>query len=203
VNSLNFGAQSVGTTSPAKSVTLSNTGKATLKVASIATTGDFAQTNNCKSSLAPGKNCTISVTFKPTSAGSRNGTLSVSDNAAGSPQAVSLSGTGNGNQVSVLPTSLTFGSFRVGTQSAAKMVTVTNNQAVAITLSAAFGGRNPGDFAIGAGTTCGASLAATSSCVYSVTFKPLARKGRSATLNVSASPDSGSPHAITLSGTGS
>ena len=203
VNSLNFGAQSVGTTSPAKSVNLSNTGKATLKVASIATTGDFAQTNNCKSSLAPGKNCTISVTFKPTSAGLRNGTLSVSDNAAGSPQAVSLSGTGNGNQVSVLPTSLTFGSFRVGTQSAAKMVTVTNNQAVAITLSAALAGRNPGDFAIGAGTTCGASLAATSSCVYSVTFKPLARKGRSATLNVSASPDSGSPHAVTLSGTGS
>ena len=89
---------------------------------------------------------------------------------------MNLSGTGNGNQVSVLPTSLSFGSFRVGTQSPAQMVTVTNNQSVAITLSAALGGNNSGDFAIGAGTTCGASLTATSNCVYAVTFKPLARK---------------------------
>ena len=84
------------------------------------------------------------------------------------------------------------------------MVTVTNNnQSVAITLSDALGGSHPGDFAVGAGTTCGSSLAATSSCVYAVTFKPLARKSRSASLNITASPDPGSPHAITLSGTGS
>jgi hypothetical protein len=142
----------------------------------------------------------MSVTFKPTSGGLRSGTLAITDNAAGSPQTVSLSG--SGNQVTVLPTSLSFGSFKVGTKSPPQMVTVTNNQAVAITLSDALGGNNPGDFAVGAGTTCGSSLAATSSCVYAVTFKPLARKSRHATLNISASPDPGSPHAIALSGTG-
>jgi hypothetical protein len=201
VDSLDFGSQPIGTTSPAKPVSLSNTGKASLKISSVATTGDFAQTNNCKSNLAAGKSCAISVTFKPTSGGIRSGTLAINDNAAGSPQIVSLSG--SGNLVTVLPTSLSFGSFTVGTRSPSKMVTVTNNQAVAITLSDALGGNNPGDFAVSAGTTCGSSLAATRSCVYAVTFKPLARKSRGATLNISASPDPGSPHAIALSGTGS
>jgi hypothetical protein len=38
--------------------------------------------------------CAISVTFKPTAAGTRTGTLSVSDTATGSPQTVNLSGRG-------------------------------------------------------------------------------------------------------------
>jgi hypothetical protein len=128
----------------------------------------------------------------------RIGTLAITDNAAGSPQTVSL----GGNLVTTLPTSLAFGSFMVGTQSPPQMVVVTNNQSVAITLGVSLGGANPANFAIAAGTTCGSSLAATSSCVYAVIFKPLAKKSRSATLSITASPDPASPHAIGLSGTG-
>jgi len=92
--SLTFSSQNVSTTSAAQTVTLSNTGNASLSISSIATTGDFAQTSACGTSLAAGANCQISVTFKPTTNGQRTGSLSVNDNASGSPQSVSLTGSG-------------------------------------------------------------------------------------------------------------
>lgn len=90
---LNFPNQLVGTTRTAQTVTLSNSGTATLTITSIAPSGDFTETNNC-GSVAVGKSCTITVTFAPTAAGSRIGTLTITDNSPGSPQTVSLSGTG-------------------------------------------------------------------------------------------------------------
>jgi subtilase family serine protease len=96
---LTFSSQNTGTTSPAQSVTLSDTGSASLTISSItvggSNPGDFAQTNTCGSGVAAGGNCTINVTFKPTATGSRSASLSISDNASGSPQALTLSGTGN------------------------------------------------------------------------------------------------------------
>src|SRR5207244_1316720 len=96
--SLTFSAQGIGTTSPAKSVTLKNTGTASLTITSIAITGtnagDFAQTHTCGTSLAAGASCSINVTFKPTASGTRTATLSISDNGGGSPQSVPLTGTG-------------------------------------------------------------------------------------------------------------
>src|SRR5262249_42453184 len=68
--SLNFGNQLVGSSSAAQSVTLTNSGAATLTISSISASGDFSQTNTCPSSLGPAANCTISVTFTPTAAGS-------------------------------------------------------------------------------------------------------------------------------------
>jgi hypothetical protein len=101
--SLSFGSQTVGTTSGAETVTLNNTGKAALSITSIAVTGtdasNFAQTNTCGSSVALGANCTIAVMFTPTALGTRTASLSISDNASGSPQTVALSGTGGHNVV--------------------------------------------------------------------------------------------------------
>jgi len=91
---LTFASQNVNTTSVAQPVTLTNAGDASLTISSIATTGDFAQTGTCGSSLAAGANCQISVTFKPTTNGQLTGSVSVTDNATGSPQSVSLTGTG-------------------------------------------------------------------------------------------------------------
>ena len=97
--SLAFSAQGIGTTSAAKAVTLKNTGTTRLTITSIAITGinavEFAQTHNCGSSLAAGANCTISVTFKPMAGGTRTAAVSLGDNAAGSPQEVTLSGIGS------------------------------------------------------------------------------------------------------------
>ena len=98
--SLTFSSQQVGSSSAAQSVTLTNSGNATLMISGISITGadagDFAQTNTCGSSVAASANCTISVTFKPTASGSRTASVSVADNATGSPQTVSLTGTGGG-----------------------------------------------------------------------------------------------------------
>ena len=95
--SLNFGNQTVGVASAAKMVTLQNTGNVNLSIASIqitgANNGDF-KSSTCPSSLAPKATCQISVTFTPAAAGTRTAALSISDNAPGSPQSVSLTGVG-------------------------------------------------------------------------------------------------------------
>jgi hypothetical protein len=96
--SLTFGSQIVGTTSAAQSVTLTNTGTATLNITGIGlagtNSGDFSETSTCGSSVAAGANCSIGVTFAPTATGSRSASVFISDNASGSPQTISLSGTG-------------------------------------------------------------------------------------------------------------
>jgi hypothetical protein len=93
--SLTFGGiQLVGTTSPALSVKLINYGTTALNLASIAASANFGESDNCGSSLPSGGIGTIKVTFTPTAAGNLMGTISVIDNASGSPQTVTLSGTG-------------------------------------------------------------------------------------------------------------
>jgi FtsP/CotA-like multicopper oxidase with cupredoxin domain len=80
-------------TSKTLPVTLSNPGTAPLTINGISAGGRFSQTNNCGSSLAIGATCTINVTFSSNTAGTFTGTLTVNDNAPGSPQTASLSGT--------------------------------------------------------------------------------------------------------------
>jgi hypothetical protein len=96
--SLGFSTRAIGTTSATKKITLTNVGTTTLVVTSIVITGpnagDFAQTHTCGSSLAAGASCSISVVFKPTGSGTRTAAVSVTDNAAGSPQKASLRGFG-------------------------------------------------------------------------------------------------------------
>ena len=89
---LSFGLVATGSTSTAQTVTVSNPTSAAAPVSSIAVTGAFAQTSNCGSSIAAGASCTVSVTFKPATAGSAAGTLTV--NAGGTTSTVSLTGTG-------------------------------------------------------------------------------------------------------------
>jgi trimeric autotransporter adhesin len=191
----------VASTSPAKNLKLTNNRSTALTITGIAlggtNPGDFLKTTTCGASLAAFASCTISVRFKPTALGARSATVKVNNNA--SLQA-SLTGTGAA-QVTVAPTSLSFGSVTHGTTSAAKLVSVTNNQSAALTISAiSLSGTNPGDFL--KTTTCGASLAAFASCTVSVKFKPATTGARSATLTVTDSPDTGSPHKVSLGGTG-
>jgi hypothetical protein len=96
--SLNFGSQTVGTKSAPQPVTLINTGSAVISVSQISIYElyykDFQESNNCPSSLAPQASCTINVSFKPGEKGAHTATLDITDNGGGSPQKVSLSGTG-------------------------------------------------------------------------------------------------------------
>jgi YVTN family beta-propeller protein len=93
--SATYAEQSVGTTSTAKTFTLTNNQTVALTSIAISTTGDFAvSTTTCTTSLAAKGKCTISVTFTPTQTGTRTGQLSVSDSASNSPQTSALKGTG-------------------------------------------------------------------------------------------------------------
>src|SRR5947199_177137 len=95
--------RSLGTTSAAQTITLSNAGSAALSLTGITMAGtnatDFSETNSCGSSVAAGGSCTISVSFTPTGAGPRSGIMSINDSATGSPHAAALSGTGVRPQV--------------------------------------------------------------------------------------------------------
>jgi len=201
--SLSFGNQAIDTTSAVKTVTLTSAGTANLILSSIAITGtnagDFAKTSNCPATLAPGKKCTVNVTFTPSQLGSRSASLTFTDNAAGSPQTVPLTGKGVA-QATVSPTALTFALQPVGTTSAAKIVTLRNNLGTALTIhSIAFIGANPGDFA--ETNTCDGSVPAKGTCTISVTFKPMATGARAATLTVADSANN-SPQKVSVKGTG-
>lgn len=106
-SSLTFPSTPVGVTSTVQTVKLSNQGNASLTIASIQVSGDYAESNNCSGSVAAGSSCTLSITFTPTATGSRSGTLTINDNAAGSPQTIALSGSGSGFTLSSAPSSAT------------------------------------------------------------------------------------------------
>jgi uncharacterized repeat protein (TIGR03803 family) len=118
---VSVGGQVVGTTSAAQTVTLTNTGNAALNITSIAITpAAFTETNKCGASLAAGASCIITVMFTPSSAGEISGTLTITDNAFGSPHRVSLSGVGQdftigpyNLSVTVIPGATTSGAFQV------------------------------------------------------------------------------------------
>ena len=197
--SLAWGSVVVGATGAAKTVTLKNSGTSTLGIDSIAPSGDFAlatSTKPCGSTLAVGASCLIKVTFTPTQTGTRAGSLTITDSAANSPQTVSLTGTG-AVQATLTPTTATYAATKVGATSAAKVFTLANKQAVALTGISASA---TGDFSVST-TTCSTSLAAKTSCKISVVFKPTQTGTRAGQLQVNDSAV-GSPQTSSLTGTG-
>jgi len=196
--SLTFGTQLVGTSSNPQPVTLTNTGSATLDISKIAASGSFSQTNNCPSSVPPNGQCTINVTFRPHERGKHAGAVTITDNAANSPQTVPL--TGVATAVSLVPSGLNFGDEKVGTTSSPQSVTLTNHGTAAVEISRIhFTGKNPRVFA--QTNTCGTSVAAGGSCSISVTFTPESKGPKTATLDVGDN-GGGSPQTVALSGSG-
>ena len=175
---LGFGNQTINTTSAPQTVVLSNTGNAPLTITSITITGtnasSFAQTNKCGGSVAAGSSCSISVMFAPSATGAAAAMLSVADNAAGTPQTASLTGTGTAvaTPTAVLaPSVLAFSNQTVNTTSAAQTLTLSNSGTAALTItSITITGTNANSFA--QTNNCGASVAAGLSCTISVTFTP-------------------------------
>ncbi|PYV13937.1 MAG: hypothetical protein DMG21_19745, partial [Acidobacteria bacterium] len=192
--SLNFGNQ--GATGPAQTVTLTNTGNGNLNITSITPSAQFAETNNCPAIVAPSGTCTISVTFLPNAAGAVSGTLAVTDNAANSPQSVTLSGNGILPVATLSPASLTFPSEPEGVTSPGQAVTLTNTGTAPLTVTAI---TISGDFA--QTNTCAASLAPNGACSINITFTPTGLGARTGTLSI-ADNAAGSPQTLALSGTG-
>jgi len=91
---VSFGSQLVGTSSAAQTVTLTNTGDPELEITGISVSGEFVPSSTCGSMVPVSGSCTINITFTPAATGNRTGTLTINDNAPGSPHTVALSGTG-------------------------------------------------------------------------------------------------------------
>jgi hypothetical protein len=195
-----FGNQVINTTSATKTVTLTSTGTASLGIAGITITGtnwgDFHETNNCPASLAPTIKCTISVTYTPTVLGAETAGLAVADDATNSPQMVALTGTGIA-PATLSATSESFGNVGEGSPSTEKVVTLTNNQTVALTISSI----TTGNADYGEADTCGSSVVAKGSCVISVTLTPSTLGTDTGTLSVYDSA-SNSPQTVALTGKG-
>jgi hypothetical protein len=169
--SMGLGSVDLGSTSPAHTVTLTNSSASgTLLISSIVTSGNFGQSNTCALSLAPNSSCVITVSFTPSGLGAISGVLSIYDNAANSPQMVTLSGQAI-LPLLVTPATLNFGTFTVGTTSAPLTATVKNNTTSAVSLSY---NSSAGFVAVAAaGNGCGSTLAGQSSCNLVLSFSPL------------------------------
>ena len=203
---VNFGNQVVGIASPPMPVTLTNSGTDNLLIASIVDANGFAQTNNCPIApnfLAPTLSCTINITFTPSTTGNANDTLTITDDAAGSPQAIPLTGVGlaAGPIATLAPSPLNFSPAQlVGTTSAAKAVSLTNTGTTLLTISSiGLTGPNANQFTL-TSNTCGTSLAANASCIVNISYAPTAAATSAASLSV-ADNAPGSPQTVALSGT--
>jgi hypothetical protein len=199
--SLNFGDQAVNASSAAKTATLKNTGPYTLDIGNIALnvgTNFTISSNTCGATLAAAETCKVGVTFTPTQLGALSDTLTFNDNGTGSPQSVSLSGTGEA-QTTLTPATYTFSKTKVGDTSAAHKFTLKNNLPTTLTgisyLTAA-------PFAVSTSTsTCGTTLDSKKSCTISVTFSPTSEETFTGALTVNSSANN-SPLTSTLTGTG-
>lgn len=206
-STLTFGGQSVGTKSAAQQITVTNSGSSALGVNGISITGtnagDFTQTNNCPPSLAANGFCVINVVFQPTATGTRTASISISDNAPNSPQAVSVTGTGTQASVTLAPTGpISFGNQAAGTASAATTITVTNSGTGALAVSKiAFSGTNEADFS--ETDNCNWSVPPAGNCAIQVTFKPQCGNNQAARSAKLALMDNAlaSPQSVALTGT--
>jgi hypothetical protein len=202
-SALVFIQQPVSTTSAPQTVTLTNTGTATLTISDIAITGananQFAQTNTCGATLASGANCQVAVTYSPTAiTAGVSPSLTISDNAPGKSQVINLTGsTPPGAVVSISPSSVTFPNQYVGTTGLPQDVTITNTGTGTLTIASVT--TAPKDFGNLSG--CGNSLAAGASCQIGVFFDPTTGGTRTGTLTITDNA-SDSPQTINVSGVG-
>ncbi|HEV2349798.1 MAG TPA: choice-of-anchor D domain-containing protein [Terriglobia bacterium] len=228
--SLSFPNQVVSTTSPTQTVVLGNQGSGPLTISSIAVagadSGDFAiPSDTCPlspSTLAAGNSCAISVTFTPLTTGPLKSSVSITDNAAGSPQIVILTGVGAaaltgtgaaassgvpppgsnvpGAAASLSPSIVSFGNQAVGAPALARTVIFKNVGRTRVWIRAiTFSARSHSDFA--ETNDCGPSLAAGTSCTLQITFKPRRAGSQSAVISI-VDHAPGRPHQVRVKGVG-
>lgn len=195
--SIDFAAQSVGSTSAAQTITLTNTGGIALTVTSISASANFSETDNCTTrAVDAGATCAIQVTFTPDHTGSISGQLIIGTNISGGQITIPLAGTGSSaGVVTASPGSLDFGQVQVGTTSPTMQVTMENAGATPVPIT---GVTVTPPFAVAA-NACGSSMAANSDCALSLAFAPTQAGSATGTLTIA---DSAGTQTVALSGSG-
>jgi hypothetical protein len=157
-----FPPQIAGTSSTPQFVQISNQGDINLVLASATLGGpnaaDFQLTNPCTSALPPGNftanSCPLAIVFSPAASatGNRTATLTLVDNAADSPQSISITGpvASAAAALYVSPSPVSFGYTLIGgptfvAQTDADITNVSSSTEVLVT-GVTIGGTNAADF---------------------------------------------------------
>jgi hypothetical protein len=211
-SSLTFASTMVGNVSAPQTVTLDNTGTATLNILGVQTTPDFTVSSNC-ASIVPGASCTLTVTFTPQSttqpgsgSGQRVSSIEVSSNASTSLEFISVVGVSSPSSLTLAQSSLNFGTVLVGANSNLPLqLTNTGSSAITFgilsassTLNAASGSYT---VALGNCPQPGQLLLANTNCTLQVGFAPTQSGTIAGTLSI-ASSASTLPLVVSLTGVG-
>jgi Abnormal spindle-like microcephaly-assoc'd, ASPM-SPD-2-Hydin len=225
--SLAFANQVVNTASATKTIKLTNTGSASLKLGTITIKPSHFKISGgtcvANASVAAGATCTVTVKFKPTTTGTKSGTLTVLHNATGSPTTVALSGKGVAG-VADITEPLAAGSAPSSSRSQAlafdasagpvlaldqstlafgapeQTLTLSNRGSTALRLEGLqVAGDAAGDFMLSGACTGIDLLAPGDHCALVIGFAPGAAGERSATLNITSNALNGAA-AISLNG---
>jgi len=188
-------------------VTVTNSGTATLHISSVAIGGanlnDFSFSDpSCNSALLVSASCTITVTFKPLAGGLRTASVTLTDDALDSPQAVSVTGNATATPaaaVTVTPSSPDFGTTTQGTSTPMNVTVQNTGTATLHITSVGLGGVNASEFGFSA-PTCNAAIPVSGMCTIALTFMPLTTGAHVASVTLTDDAP-GSPQIINVKGT--
>jgi hypothetical protein len=186
---LAFGAVPVGSTSPPRSIAVSNNGENTIPLSGFAVTGPYTiVSNDCGASLAPASFCTAELAFEPVVPGTAGGTFTAQVGLTGAPPAVAtLSGTGTQQAALVLPGAIDFGAILRGSvPSVVRAVELRNTGNATLTFSTGISGP------FGLSGDCGSSLAPSAACNLTITFAPSTVGDFAGSLDIASNAPGGS-----------
>ena len=192
-----------GTSGAPQTLLLTNSGSSVLNIQTVAIgeSSDFVigsgTTCTNGSSVAINGSCIIQVIFAPATSGQKSATLTITDNAPGSPQQISLAGTSSSAALSLNPSSVSFLAQFVGTSGLPQTLTVTNTGNVTLTITAVTA--SAPDF--GDLSNCTNPVAPGSNCTIGVFFDPTAGGTRTGTLKITDNAGN-SPQTVALTGSG-
>lgn len=198
--SVDFGSVLVGSAPLTRTVTVANTGNVDLVVGPQGITGspDLTVSGTTCATVPAGQSCTVTVQYAATAVGAQTATLSIPHSAAGSPVAVTVTGTGIAPQAVVNPTSIDFGSVLAGS-AVTRTVTVSNPGTAPLVVGApALTGS--ADYTVSA-NGCATPVQPAGSCTVTVRLLPTGTGTRTATLSLPHNA-TGSPTTVTLTGIG-
>lgn len=213
-SSYSFGSVKTGTSSPAQTITISNTGTANFKLFSLSLTGSSVSefrigSDGCSGkTIAPQSNCTAQVTFNPATVGAKSAILNIAYNDdIKYAYKVSLSGTGVTPKISVAPAPVDFGSVKIGAASPARTVTISNVgtgklMIGTISLKSTNLSMIISDYRISSNGCDGQTIVPSGSCTIQVTFSRSISGATGASLIIPSDDPSAASLFVPLSGTG-
>lgn len=198
-NPITWGTILLGQTSGSKTLTVNNGQTVPLTIYSMSTGQDFIiRSSTCPTApttVPAGTSCTISLAFRPYSAGMKTEEITFSDDAPGGNQSVQLIGTGATGALAFNPTSLSFAGIAPNSTSQPQTAILSNTQATSVTLSSI---TLSGHFS--ETNDCSGSLSPNSTCTFTLTSNPVIDGPTEGSINVT--DGSGMVYQLYLSGMG-